>query len=173
MGSNSSRPSVGNAPFTLTATATSGLPVSYVSSNPAVATISGTTVTLVGAGTAVITASQGGDANYNAATSVPQTLTVTAAQPATGKAAVTIGTTTSYYETISAALAAVPAGSTSTLKLQATTFAEAVTFTSSGATVSITGGFDSGFASTAGPTTIQGSLTISAGTLVVDKLEIR
>jgi FG-GAP-like repeat/IPT/TIG domain/Secretion system C-terminal sorting domain len=66
----------GDASFALTAGAASGLPVSYTSSNTSVATISGSTVTIVGAGTTTITASQTGDANYNAATSVPQTLTV-------------------------------------------------------------------------------------------------
>ncbi len=67
-----------DAPFALTATASSGLTVSYVSSNPAVATVSGDTVTIVGAGTTDITASQAGDSNYNAAAAVIQTLTLTA-----------------------------------------------------------------------------------------------
>lgn len=66
-----------DAPFALTGTASSGLAVTYVSANPAVATVSGSTVTIVGVGSTLITASQAGDANYNAATSVPQTLTVT------------------------------------------------------------------------------------------------
>ncbi|OJJ19189.1 hypothetical protein BKI52_20470 [marine bacterium AO1-C] len=66
----------GDAVFNLTATASSGLGVTYASSNTSVATISGNTVTIVGAGTTTITASQAGDANYNAATDVPQTLTV-------------------------------------------------------------------------------------------------
>jgi uncharacterized repeat protein (TIGR03803 family) len=66
----------GDAPFALSATASSGLPVSYVSDNPLVATISGSTVTIVGAGTTNITASQGGNANYSAAVDVVQTLTV-------------------------------------------------------------------------------------------------
>ena len=67
---------VGSPAFALGATATSGLPVSYASSNPAVATISGTTVTIVGSGSTVITASQAGNANYLVATNVTQTLTV-------------------------------------------------------------------------------------------------
>ena len=54
----------------------SGQPVTFTSGNTAVATISGNTVTIVGAGSAVITANQAGDTNYNAATPVPQTLTV-------------------------------------------------------------------------------------------------
>jgi hypothetical protein len=66
-----------NGPLTLTATASSGLPVSYVSSNLSVATISGNTVTLVAAGTTVITASQTGNENYSAAQPVTQMLTVT------------------------------------------------------------------------------------------------
>lgn len=66
----------GNAPFALTATASSGLAVSYVSSNTSVATVSGNTVTIVGAGTTTITASQSGDANHNTAADVQQILTV-------------------------------------------------------------------------------------------------
>lgn len=68
----------GDAPFALTGTSTSGLTISYASSNTAVATISGQTVTVVGAGSTQITASQSGNTNYNAATSVVQTLNVTA-----------------------------------------------------------------------------------------------
>ncbi|HTQ30818.1 MAG TPA: DNRLRE domain-containing protein [Opitutaceae bacterium] len=66
----------GDPPFTVSATATSGLPVSFSSDNPAVATVSGNTVTIVGPGTATITASQAGNANYAAAPPVGQTLTV-------------------------------------------------------------------------------------------------
>jgi len=163
---------VGNAPFTLTATSTSGLAVSYSSSNLAVATINGATVTIVGAGTTTITASQGGDANYNAASTVTQALTVNTSLPASGKTAVTIGSTTSYYDTVTAALAAIPAGATTTIKLQAMIFTEAVNINTSGATISITGGFDSGFISTAGLTTIQGNLVIRTGALIADKLVI-
>jgi uncharacterized protein YjdB len=67
---------VGDPPFTLGATASSGLTVSYTSSDPNVATVSGSTVTIVGAGTTTITASQSGNANYNAALDVQQSLTV-------------------------------------------------------------------------------------------------
>ena len=67
---------LGDPPFGLTATATSGLPVRYLSSDPGVAVISGSTVTLVGAGTTVISALQPGDGNYNAALPAAQPLTV-------------------------------------------------------------------------------------------------
>jgi hypothetical protein len=66
----------GDANFDLNATASSNLPVNYLSSNTAVATISGTTVTIVGAGSTTITASQSGNEIYNSATSVQQVLTI-------------------------------------------------------------------------------------------------
>ena len=67
----------GDANFNLTATASSGLTVSYMSSNTNVATIAGNVVTIVGVGTTTITASQSGDSVYDAALSANQTLTVT------------------------------------------------------------------------------------------------
>ncbi|MCU0473288.1 MAG: gliding motility-associated C-terminal domain-containing protein, partial [Bacteroidales bacterium] len=66
----------GDPDYSLSASASSGLSVSYLSGSPLVATITGNTVHIVGAGTTVITASQSGDANYNPAPDVPQTLTV-------------------------------------------------------------------------------------------------
>jgi len=66
----------GDATFDLAATSTSGLAVSYSSDNTAVATVSGSTVSIVGAGTANITASQVGDATYVAADNVIKQLTV-------------------------------------------------------------------------------------------------
>ena len=67
---------ISDAPFSLTATSTAGLAVVYQSSNPSVAKITNNTVTIVGIGTTIITASQSGNATYNAATDVAQTLTV-------------------------------------------------------------------------------------------------
>ncbi|MDY8134327.1 choice-of-anchor tandem repeat GloVer-containing protein [Aquimarina sp. 2201CG5-10] len=67
---------VGSAPFNLTATSDSGLPVTYASSNPFVATISGNMVTIIGKGTTNITASQAGNETYAAATEVVESLTV-------------------------------------------------------------------------------------------------
>jgi uncharacterized repeat protein (TIGR02543 family) len=64
-------------PFALNGTASSGLTVSYSSSNPSVATVVGNTVTIVGAGSTIITASQNGNGNFNAAADVAQNLTVT------------------------------------------------------------------------------------------------
>ena len=71
----------GVAPFNLTAStsAVPSLPITFTSSNEAVATISGSTVTIKGAGTTIITASQVGNTTYNPASSVNQTLTVSKA----------------------------------------------------------------------------------------------
>ena len=69
--------------FMLTATGGgSSAPITYSSSNAAVATISGVIVTITGVGATNITANQAGDASYDAATPVTRTLTVNAA-PAT------------------------------------------------------------------------------------------
>ncbi len=66
----------GDNTFELNATSTSGLDVSYTSSNVLVATISGKVVTIVGAGETTITAMQAGNAQYLAAPNVEQGLTV-------------------------------------------------------------------------------------------------
>ncbi|TGE03868.1 cellulose binding domain-containing protein [Hymenobacter fodinae] len=67
---------LGDADFALTATASSGLPVTYTSSDEKVAVISGDAVRMVGAGTATITATQAGNAGFLAAEPVGQSLTV-------------------------------------------------------------------------------------------------
>lgn len=63
-------------PFTLTASSNEGLPITYQSINTEVATIDGATLTIVGAGTTEIIASQEGDATHYAAAPVTRTLTV-------------------------------------------------------------------------------------------------
>ena len=60
----------------LTATATSGLPVSYTSSNTNVATISGDTLLLISSGHCSITATQNGDSIWLPAANVSRALTV-------------------------------------------------------------------------------------------------
>ena len=67
---------MGDAPFNITATASSNLPVIFSSGNTSIATVSGNTVTIVAAGTVSITANQVGDANYFAAAPVSQNLVV-------------------------------------------------------------------------------------------------
>lgn len=62
--------------YELQAVASSGLPVSFISSNPAVATIVENIVTVVGWGETTITALQGGDGVYLPASPVQQVLSV-------------------------------------------------------------------------------------------------
>ena len=62
--------------YTLSATASSGLGVSFASSDASVASITGNVATLVAGGTVQITASQGGNSIYDAATPVTQNLTI-------------------------------------------------------------------------------------------------
>jgi alpha-tubulin suppressor-like RCC1 family protein len=54
----------GDSAFTLSATASTGLEVTFISSDPAVATVSGNRISIKGAGTTTITATQAGNANY-------------------------------------------------------------------------------------------------------------
>ena len=68
---------VGDADFSPLATASSGLAVSYTSSNTAVATIVNGNIHIVGGGSSIITASQAGNSSYNAATSVTQDISIT------------------------------------------------------------------------------------------------
>jgi hypothetical protein len=68
----------GSAPVSLTATASSGLAVSFASTTTGVCTLSGATVTILAVGMCSITASQGGNSNYLPAASVTQSFNVTA-----------------------------------------------------------------------------------------------
>lgn len=69
----------GSADFNPGAVSSAGLPVSYTSSNTAVATIVNNNIHITGVGTANITASQPGDATHIAAENVTRTLVVTKA----------------------------------------------------------------------------------------------
>jgi hypothetical protein len=72
---------VGGGAYTVVATASSGLTVTFASGAPAICSVAGSTVGFLAAGTCVINANQAGNANYNAAPQVQQSVTVNA--PAT------------------------------------------------------------------------------------------
>ena len=65
-----------NPPVALAATASSGLSVSYTSSAPTVALVNGSLLNFYSAGSAILTASQAGNDNYESATNVTQTVVV-------------------------------------------------------------------------------------------------
>ncbi len=121
-----------SAPFTLPGTASSGLPLTYTSSTTSKCTVSGSTLTIVGAGTCTIVASQaGGDdgttlwasassvsSSFTITNIAPTAQTITFTQPAnvmstdadftvtataTSGLAVTFSTTTSAVCTVSSA----------------------------------------------------------------------
>ncbi len=66
----------GDSPFLVTATASSGLPISYTTAPPSICTNSGNLITIIGAGDCSVTASQPGNADYNPATPVSQTVVI-------------------------------------------------------------------------------------------------
>lgn len=67
---------VTDVPFELTGTSSSGEPLTYTSSNPLAATVSGSLVTVTGVGATILTAFQAGNEFFNAATPVQRELTV-------------------------------------------------------------------------------------------------
>jgi hypothetical protein len=80
-----SNKTVGDAPFALSATATSGLPVSFnIVSGPA--SITGNILTINGPGTVVVRASQTGDANNNPAASTDRSFDISKIQATIGLA---------------------------------------------------------------------------------------
>ena len=70
---------VGGATYAVSATTNAPLVVAFSSATPAVCTISGNTVSMVGTGTCTINADQAGDTNWNPAAQVQQSFTVGAA----------------------------------------------------------------------------------------------
>jgi hypothetical protein len=128
---------LGTAPFPVSATASSGLAVSFASTTPAVCTVSGATVTLVATGTCTVQAKQAGNANWAAATPVSQSFHVqrsqtitfgalsnrafgsapfTASATASSGLAVTFASTTSAFCTVSGATVTLVAAGTCTIQ---------------------------------------------------------
>ena len=85
---------VGNPTITVSATASSGLAVSFTTTTPTVCSAggtNGTTITLFGNGTCTVVASQGGNATYAAATPVSQSFSVVVLQIAPNGQAIYFG----------------------------------------------------------------------------------
>ena len=78
---------LGDARFVVSATASSGLPVSFAASPGTVCTASGNSITLVAGGSCTVTASQSGDATHAAAPSVSHTFAVKVALTVTTQGA--------------------------------------------------------------------------------------
>jgi hypothetical protein len=129
----------GVAPITLVATATSSLPVSFaVTAGPA--TVSGSTLTITGAGSVTVQATQAGNVNFLAATPVSVTFTVNKVAESYSLSGGSAGVTMKAG-----------ASGTTALSLTSTTFAGTVSFTTS---VSTTTGTAADVTATATPVTL-------------------
>ncbi|HVG08674.1 MAG TPA: Ig-like domain-containing protein, partial [Thermoanaerobaculia bacterium] len=129
---------VGGPTYNVTATASSGLPVTITidASAASVCSISGSTVSFIGAGTCVINANQAGNANFNAAPQVQQSFAV-----AKGDQTISFTSTPPAGATAAGPTYAVTATATSGLAVVFTIDASASSVcTISGSTVSFIGG---------------------------------
>ncbi len=137
---------LGDPDFVLEAAASSGLPVAFASSNGSVLQIEGGMAHIVGAGTAVITARQPGNADFRAAVPVKRRLTVKARLlaviPAGGGTVIGAGL---YLPGTKISLTAIPATSHTFLQWDDGSQATARRLTMPNANVSVTALF--------GPTT--------------------
>lgn len=80
-----------NVAYAVTATATSGLPVSFTSLTPAICTLTGSTATFVAAGMCTIAANQAGNFYWHAAPEQTQSITVLSAAQAVVNLVTVIG----------------------------------------------------------------------------------
>jgi hypothetical protein len=77
-----------------------------------------------------------------------------------------------FFSTIGAAFTAAPASAPSLLLTQVMTFAENIVINTCGAVVTMSGSYSLGFITIAGPTIVQGSITVACGTLIAENLVI-
>jgi hypothetical protein len=134
---------------TASATATSGLAVTFTGATPTICSVNGATVTGVTAGTCTITADQTGNASYNAASRVTQNITV--------------GISTSYIVTLGTATNVTISPSTAQTVASGKTAAFTITTASGyGAVVTGCSGTLVGTTFTTGTITADCSLTVTA-----------
>ena len=124
---------VGGPTYTVTATASSGLPVAFTSGAPSVCTVEGATVSFVGSGACTIDASQSGNSNYEAAPQVQQSFAV-----GKGSQRISFTSTPPSSETVGGPTYTVTATASSGLPVAFTSGAPSVC-TVEGATVSFVG----------------------------------
>jgi hypothetical protein len=149
-------------PLALSATASSGLAVSFASNSPTVCTVSGSTATFLAPGTCVIVASQPGNSTYSAATSVTQSFTVTA-NPGTISLSASVSTVTVTPPICIFSLCLGGLSATDSVTVApAGGFTGTVSFSVSGLPTGVTASFSPATVATSGRTTL--TLTPGAGT---------
>jgi hypothetical protein len=133
--------------LTLSATATSGLPVTFASTTPGVCTVAGSLASFLTAGTCTIDANQAGDSAYAAAPLVAQSFTVVApsftlaaVSPALSLAAggsatetVTVAGANGFIGSVTLAATGLPTGVTASFATNPATSSSVVTFTATSA----------------------------------------
>ncbi len=145
--------------LTLSATATSGLPVTFASTTPGVCTVAGSLASFLAAGTCTIDATQAGDSAYAAAPVVAQSFTVVApsftlaatapalsvAEGGTATDTITLAGANGFTGSVTLAATGLPSGVTASFATNPATASSVVTFTATSAaaagtsTVTITG----------------------------------
>jgi hypothetical protein len=78
-----------------------------------------------------------------------------------------------FFSTISSAIAGMPQGATVLLNTWETSFIEDVNFNTLDTVLTVGGSFDPSYTTLRGPVAIQGMVTVSYGTLIVENLVIR
>jgi len=103
---------LGVSPFGITATATSGLTVSFASNSPTVCTVSGATVTIASVGSCSITASQSGNGTYAAATPVTRAFNVLALPTASTTTLSALPSISNYGQSVALTATVTPSSAT-------------------------------------------------------------
>jgi sugar lactone lactonase YvrE len=102
---------LGTGPFTVSATASSGLTVTFNSSTPGVCTVATSTVTILTTGTCSITANQAGNLNYAAAPPVTRSFTISAVASTNTTVSSSVNPSV-FGHLVTASATVLPAGST-------------------------------------------------------------
>ena len=152
----------GVAPFAVSATASSGLPVSFSSLTTSLCTVSGATVTLVAAGTCTIQAAQAGNSSYNAASNVSQSFTISA-----GARSQTITFATPGNHLVSASPVYLTATASSGLIVSLTSLTTAVCVVSNNYATLLAAGTCTVEASQAGNASYSAAPSVTQGFLVI------
>jgi hypothetical protein len=155
----------GLAPFQLSATATSRLPVTFtISSGPA--SITNNVLTVSGAGTVVVAANQAGNTNYGAAATVTQSFTVAQAH-----LTVTVHSASATYGAAQPAFSGTIAGLLNSDTLTPT-YSSTGTASSPVGTYPITATLSGSALANYSPTIMPGTLTITPARLTVTPVNV-
>ena len=153
----------GTGPLTLSASATSGLPVSFASTTPGVCTVNGSLLTLASGGACTVQASQAGNANVTAAATVAVSFTVLPAMQS-------ISFTDPGAQTLGTAPAPLVASATSGLPVSLTSSTPAVCTVSGTALTLVSAGTCTLTANQAGNTTFAAAPTVTVSINVMYNL---